>query len=58
LGAANPRRASIARFLAAVSGGGQSAVACSPEDALGTLRVALAAERSVATGERIAVDGG
>ena len=57
-GAANPRRASIARFLDAAAGAGQSAVACSPQDALGTLRVALAAERSVATGERIAVDGG
>ena len=57
-GAANPRRASIARFLDAAAGAGQSAVACSPQDALGTLHVALAAERSVATGERIAVDGG
>jgi predicted dehydrogenase len=57
-GGAEPRRASIARFVAAVSGGGQSAVACSPEDALGTLHTVLAAERSVATGARITVASG
>jgi hypothetical protein len=28
-------------------------VACTPEDALGTLRVALAAERAIATGETV-----
>jgi myo-inositol 2-dehydrogenase/D-chiro-inositol 1-dehydrogenase len=56
--AADPRRSSIARFLDAVSGGGQGAVACSPDDALGTLRVALAAEQAVATGERMTVAGG
>jgi len=52
------RSSSVARFLDAVWGGGQSAIACSPEDALGTLRVALAAEQAVATGERVAVAGG
>jgi len=57
-GAADPRRASVAHFLEAVGGGGQSVIPCSPEDALGTLRVALAAERAVATGERVAVEGG
>jgi predicted dehydrogenase len=57
-GAAEPRRASITRFLDAASGAGQRAVACSPEDALGTLHTVLAAERSVATGERVAVAGG
>jgi predicted dehydrogenase len=56
--AADPRRSSIARFLDAAAAGGRSAVACSPEDALGTLRVALAAERAVATGERVTVAGG
>lgn len=57
-GAAEPRRASIARFLDAAAGAGQAAVACSPADALGTLNTLLAAERSVATGERVAVTGG
>ena len=57
-GVADPRRASVAHFLAAVAGGGQAVIPCSPEDALGTLKVVLAAERAVATGERIAVDGG
>ncbi|HET7171539.1 MAG TPA: Gfo/Idh/MocA family oxidoreductase [Gaiellales bacterium] len=56
--AADPRSASVARFLDAVSGRGQSAVACSPEDALGTLRTVLAAEQAIATGERVAVAGG
>jgi predicted dehydrogenase len=57
-GAADPRRASLAHFLEAVAGGGQAVIPCSPEDALGTLKVVLAAERAVATGERIAVEGG
>ena len=56
--AADPRSASVARFLDAVSGGGQSAVACSPEDALGTLRTVLAAEQAIATGEGVAVPQG
>jgi myo-inositol 2-dehydrogenase / D-chiro-inositol 1-dehydrogenase len=56
--AADSRRASIARFLAAAAEGGQGGVACSPADGLGTLRVALAAERAIATGERVAVAGG
>ena len=55
---ADPRSASVARFLDAVAGGGRSAIACSPEDALGTLRVALAAERAVAAGGRVQVEGG
>ena len=54
----DPRRSSIARFLDAVAGGGQAAVPCSPEDALGTLRVALAAERAVATDVTVDVSGG
>ena len=55
---ADPRDASVARFLEAVSGGGQAAIACSPADALGTLNTLLAAEQAVATGERVTVDGG
>jgi myo-inositol 2-dehydrogenase/D-chiro-inositol 1-dehydrogenase len=54
----NPRRTSVARFLAAVSGGGQASVPCSPDDALGTLRVALAAEQAIATGAPVDVAGG
>lgn len=54
----DPRRSSVARFLEAVAGGGQAAVPCSPEDALGTLRVALAAERAVATDTTVDVSGG
>jgi myo-inositol 2-dehydrogenase/D-chiro-inositol 1-dehydrogenase len=54
----DPRRSSVARFIEAVAGGGQAAIPCSPEDALGTLRVALAAERAVATGASIDVNGG
>jgi len=57
-GVADPRSASVARFLGAVAGGGQSAVACSPADALGTLHTLLAAEQAVATGERVSVVGG
>jgi myo-inositol 2-dehydrogenase / D-chiro-inositol 1-dehydrogenase len=57
-GVTDPRRASVAHFLEAVASGGQRAVPCSPEDALGTLRVALAAEQAIATGERVTVDGG
>ena len=57
-GVTDPRRASVAHFLEAVAGGGQRAIPCSPEDALETLRVALAAEQAIATGERIAVAGG
>ncbi len=54
----DPRRAAVAGFLAAISGGGQAAVPCSPEDALGTLRVALAAEEAIAAGGRVPVVGG
>lgn len=54
----DPRRSSIARFLDAMAGSGQAAVPCSPGDALGTLRVALAAERAVATDVTVDVSGG
>ena len=55
---ADPRTASIARFLDGVSGGGQASIACSPDDALGTLHTLLAAEQAVATGERVTVADG
>jgi predicted dehydrogenase len=56
--AVDARHASIGRFLDAASGAGQATVACSPQDALGTLNTLLAAERSIATGERITIAGG
>ena len=52
---ADPRHSSIDRFLAAARSGDPSAVACSPADALDTLRAALAAERAIATGEVVSV---
>ena len=53
--AADPRRSSIERFLAAAQSGDASTVSCSPADALDTLLAALAAERAVATGEGVTV---
>jgi myo-inositol 2-dehydrogenase / D-chiro-inositol 1-dehydrogenase len=53
--AADPRRSSIERFLAAARSGDASTVPCSPADALDTLLAALAAERAVATGEGVTV---
>jgi predicted dehydrogenase len=51
----DPREASVAGFLAAVESGSRDAVACSPADALGTLRVALACEQAIATGAAVGV---
>ena len=52
--AADPRMTSaVTGFLDAARRGDPAAVACTPEDALGTLRVALAAERAIATGETV-----
>jgi myo-inositol 2-dehydrogenase / D-chiro-inositol 1-dehydrogenase len=50
-----PFTASNSRFLAAVRAGDPTAVACTPENAMGTLRVALAGERALATGRRVTV---
>ena len=50
--AADPRTSAVAGFLDAARRGDPAAVACTPEDALGTLRVALAAEQAIASGER------
>lgn len=57
-GSTDPRDASVGRFLDAVSGAGQAAVACSPADALGTLHTLLAAEQALATGGRVTVEAG
>jgi predicted dehydrogenase len=46
---------SIARFLEAVRGGDPGAVPCTPRDALGTLRVALACERALESGTVVSV---
>jgi len=51
--ATDPRISAVTGFLDAARGGDPAAVACTPEDALGTLRVALAAEQAIATGEMV-----
>jgi myo-inositol 2-dehydrogenase / D-chiro-inositol 1-dehydrogenase len=50
-----PMHRSIARFLEAVRGGDPGAVPCTPRDALGTLRVALACERALESGTVVSV---
>jgi myo-inositol 2-dehydrogenase / D-chiro-inositol 1-dehydrogenase len=54
-GAVGPRTSSVAQFLAAARNGDPASVACSPDDALDTLRAVLACERALASGERVAV---
>lgn len=51
--ATDPRESALAGFFGAVRGSERDRVACSPADALGTLRVALACERAIATGEAV-----
>jgi predicted dehydrogenase len=55
VGTTNPRRSTLTRFFDAVRHGDRDAVACSPLDALGTLRVTLACERAVTSGQSVAV---
>ncbi|MGW4489824.1 Gfo/Idh/MocA family protein [Amycolatopsis sp. NPDC004368] len=50
-----PFTASNSRFLAAVKAGDPAAVACTPADALATLRVALAGEEALVTGRTVTV---
>jgi predicted dehydrogenase len=50
-----PREAALAGFLAAAGTRSREAVACSPADALSTLRVALACEQAIATGDSVRV---
>jgi predicted dehydrogenase len=50
-----PMDRSIARFVAALSQHDRSLVACHPEEARDTLAVALACERALESGERVAV---
>lgn len=49
----DPVRLSIRRFLDAVAVGDRQRVACTPDDALRTLRVAAACERSLAEGAEV-----
>ena len=52
---ADPFALSVRRFLAAAASGDRDGVPCTPVDALGTLRVAVACERSLATGREVAL---
>ena len=54
---ADPRTSAVTGFLDAARRGDPAAVACTPEDALGTLRVALAAEQAIASGETVRLGG-
>jgi myo-inositol 2-dehydrogenase / D-chiro-inositol 1-dehydrogenase len=51
----DPFARSVRRFLDAVQDSDPRRVACTPADALGTLRVAVACERALANGETVAV---
>ena len=51
----DPRTSAVTGFLDAARRGDPAAVACTPEDALGTLRVALAAEQAIATRETVRI---
>ena len=51
--AADPRTSAVTDFLDAARRQDPAAVVCTPDDALGTLRVALAAETAIATGEMV-----
>jgi myo-inositol 2-dehydrogenase/D-chiro-inositol 1-dehydrogenase len=51
----DPSESALAGFLDAARSGEPGRVACSPADALGTLRVALACERAIATGQTVSV---
>jgi predicted dehydrogenase len=51
----HPREAALAGFLAAVESGSRAAVACSPVDALDTLRVAVACEQAIASAAAVSV---
>ena len=53
--ATDPRTSAVTGFLDAAQRGDPAAVACTPEDALGTLRVALSAEQAIATGETVPI---
>ena len=54
---ADPRTSAVTGFLDAARRRDPAAVACTPQDALGTLRVALAAEQAIASGETVSLGG-
>jgi myo-inositol 2-dehydrogenase/D-chiro-inositol 1-dehydrogenase len=54
---ADPRTSAVTGFLDAARRRDPAAVACTPQDALGTLRVALAAEQAIASGETVRLGG-
>jgi predicted dehydrogenase len=53
----DPRTSALTGFLDAARRGDPAAVTCTPEDALGTLRVALGAEQAIAGGETVRLSG-
>jgi myo-inositol 2-dehydrogenase/D-chiro-inositol 1-dehydrogenase len=53
----DPFQRSVERFLEAVRDGDRRRVFCTPEDALGTLRVAVACEQALEAGARVEVPG-
>ncbi len=53
----SPLARSAQRFLQAAAAGDRAGVFCSPADALGTLRVAVACEAALADGGRVEVSG-
>jgi myo-inositol 2-dehydrogenase / D-chiro-inositol 1-dehydrogenase len=55
LGYGDPFDRSIGRFLEVVRSGDRSSIFCPPEDALATLRVAVACEQALAEGGRVEV---
>ena len=50
-------RRSVLRFLEAARSGDKAAVFCTPQDALGTLQVAVACEAALAGGDQVPVSG-
>jgi predicted dehydrogenase len=50
-------RRSVRRFLDLARGKRDAPPFCTPRDALGTLAVAVACERALATGDRVTVPG-
>jgi predicted dehydrogenase len=53
----DPRTSAVTGFIDAARRRDPAAVACTPVDALGTLRVALAAEQAIASGETVRLAG-
>jgi predicted dehydrogenase len=53
----DPRTSAVTGFLDTARRGDPAAVTCTPEDALGTLRVALGAEQAIAGGETVRLSG-